>query len=341
MRIGRAVGAVLALWAGAEGERLVLDPPAGTRIVRVWSEYLRLELDTLEMTLDGQPVNVTFEELDFVQRRGLEFADVIERCTDGRLRAFERTYDTGELGFELEVDGQSMASVVGSNASAETRVRFEHDAEQDTYEREIVEGPLDPGALEGLAIEADLTALLPGGEVEEGATWTLEPEVLREFFAGGGELGFAPTQLSTGDLGVPGEVVLAGTFASLHELFLPGSELSGRAEARYAGIEKGLARIDLELELDVLAHAGAKFSTFAMSGWQSERTLDIEAEVEGKLRVLWNVAAKRLESALFRGEVALEAELSFPLRLRPDAAPVTFEGTYELAGEAEVELAVR
>ena len=342
MDLRRLVLAAAFLSVGGGGETLIFAPEKDARMVRVWSEGLRLGLDSLEMTLDGNEVGVSFEEVVFVQRRGFELTDVVAAATPDRLLEFERAYDTGELTFELEVDGATMASASGAHACAESRVRFAYDAEKEEYARELVDGALDPERLAGLGVALDLVGLLPEEEVEQGDTWRVDPELLREFFAAGGELGFAPGALTAAGLGVPNEVVLAGTFGSLHELFLPGSELAGKAEVKFEGVEEGLARLVLALELDVKAALDEKYASFALDGGDtSGRTLDVAAELEGELVVLWDSAANHLRSAKFRGELALESELAFPFRMQPDADPLDFEGSYELSGEVEAELAIR
>lgn len=332
---------VLAAGSAGRGERLAFAPAKEARLVRSWREGLRLELDAFDMKIDGNELGISFEELEFVERRGFEVTDRIAACADGRLLEFERAYDTGELAFELQVDSAAMAMASGAHACAESRVRFAYDAEEDEYARELLEGPLDTKLLGSLGVGFDLAGLLPPEEVEEGDTWHVDPELLREFFAAGGELGFAPGSLTATGLGVPNEVVLAGTLGSLHELFLPGSEVTGSVEAEYEGVEDGLARLVFTLELRITAPLDEKYASFALDGGDtSGRTLDVASELEGELVVRWDTAANHLRSAAFRGEVALEAELTFPYRARPDAEPLDFEGAYELSGEVEVDLVV-
>lgn len=334
--------AVFVLASAGGGDELRLAPVEDARLVRAWSEELRLELDALEMTLAGNEIAASFESVEFVERRAFELTDEIAAAAEGRLTQFERAYDAGELAFELEVDGTPRASASGAHACAGCRVRFEYDAEKDEYVRERIEGTLGAEQLEGLGVALDLAGLLPATEVEEGATWQVDPELLREFFAAGGELGFAPAVLSADDLGVPSEVVLAGTLGSPHELFLPESEIAGEVEAKYDGAEEGLARLVFTLELTVVAALDEKYSSFALDGGDtSGRTLDVAAELEGELVVLWDSTANHLRSAQFRGELALDSELAFPFRMQPDADPLDFEGSYELSGEVEVGLAVR
>lgn len=336
------VFAVALLGLGGSREELVFAPEPGARLVRAWSEGLRLELDGLDMKLGGHPLKVFFEEVEFTGRRGFEVVDEVGRCADRRLLAFERAFDTGEMRFEFQVDGTTMASAAGGHACAESRVRFEHDEETDAYERELVEGPMDAELLDGLGVDMDLAMLLPTEELAEGATYTLEPELLRTFFAAGGELVFAPSELTAEGLGVPNEVVLAASFGSLRELFLGARELDGKVDAKYEGHADGNARLVLTLDLALACELDAKYSAFSLDdGGPAERQLRLAAELEGELLLLWDTTAHHLNSAKFAGEVTMEGTMAFPFRPSPDADPLDFEGSYELSGEGEVELAIR
>jgi hypothetical protein len=330
------------LSVGSGGDELLLAPAKGARLERVWREELRLGLDGIDLQIAGTPLKVTFEEVEFVEHRGFEATDEVEACAEGRLTEFVRAFDAGEMRFELEIDGATMAKAEGENACTGSRVRFRKNDGSDSYEREHVEGPLDEELLDGLAIDMDLAALLPSKGAAVGAKYAVDSERLRALFAAGGELGFAPAHITAEGLGVPTEVVLAGALGSLHELFQPANPLDGRVEAEYASLADGVARLVLTLALTLEAELDAKYSTFSMDGADpSGRKLHVEAELEGELVLLWDTDANHLRSAKFEGDLSLESALRFPFRTSPDAAPLDFEGSLELSGKAEVELAIR
>jgi hypothetical protein len=224
-------------------------------------------------------------------------------------------------------------------------VRFVYDSEEERYTKERIEGEIDAELMDRLEPDLDLLEFLPAGEVEAGATWELDPEALRHFFAAGGDLGFEVTEAVAEMEGVvPREILVAGALGSLHELFAPGSELSGKVEASYAGEHESgseLARLELEIHVEARIDLGARLQLLLGEDvLPGHREFTVEGELEGRLVVLWNQARKHLGSARFEGEASLSGHLVFPVEIAEGHPALEFVGDYELAGEAEVELVV-
>lgn len=317
-------------------------PEEGSELERSWSEALDLEVDSLEETLDGNPVDVPFSSLVFQARRAFAVEDVLTAVEGGRATDLERTFGASSLEFDLRLDGEPLGHARGASPCEGSVVRFALDPETGEFERSLEEGGIEDERLARLEPDLDLSALLPAGEVEEGATWELEPLALRRFFAAGGDLGFEPTERKAEMSGVPPEILVAGALGSLHELFSVAEELTGKVEASYAGREESdgpaLARIELELEVAAEADLGERLCLLMDD--REERSFELSGEIEGKLVVLWDLESGHLRSARFEGDAALAGKLAFPMQVVADHPALRFVGAYELSGEAAVELEV-
>lgn len=336
-------GTLLALGGLAlAGGELVLAPAPDSEVTRRWSESLRLEVDSLDESLDGNAVDLPLGLIELAEQRSFAVDDTLARCEGGRPVELVRRYGGGALESSVTIDGQPVGTVTGASVLDGIAVRFRYDAEEDEILREAVEGSLDPALAERLALDLDLVDLLPRGAVEVDDAWTLEPDALRAFFAAGGDVGLQPAELRLDMSDAPVEVLLAGALASLHELFGPGAEISGEAEARYLGEDEddaALARIEVALDLLATNDLGERYRRSFREATEDTHGLTLSAEVEGTLAVLWDRSAGHLRSARFEGDVALEGEVSFPLNPSGERE-LAFVGQYELSGEATLELDV-
>jgi hypothetical protein len=333
---GVAVAVVFVL-----SDRIAFGPEPGTEIERRWTEELELEVDALEQTIGGNPVDLPFDALEFAARRSFVVADELAEVGEGRVTKLARTFSDSALALELTLDGQDLGSAEGAHACDGARVDFAWNDEEGRYERELGEGELDEERLEGLESDLDILGLLPSGELEPGATFEPELDGLRALFRAGGELGFTLSSIQLKRSDVPAELLVAGALGSLHELFAPGGELSGTLEGRYAGREgddEGLARLEYELDLDIAADLGERFRSFMREATPDSHALSLEVELEGELVVLWDLAAGLARSALFEGDVALTGHVRFLVQLAEGLPQQEFAGHYELSGEARVEL---
>lgn len=336
--LGRLAAVVAFLLAG---EGLVFAPEPGTELERRWSEALELEVDTIEHTLGGTPIELPFDAIGFTVRRAFELADELEAVAGGRATSLVRAFDSAELGFDLELDGETVGELTGQHACAGTELRFRWDEEKEAYTRERLAGELDSEALERLEPDLDLTALLPAGELEPGDTFEPPLAALRAFFRAGGDLGWHPESIRLTRDDVPPELLIAGALGTLSELLAPEAELTGRLEGTFDGSdeEDGTARLVYALDLELAADLGERFRAYMKDATETSHALELSAELEGELVLLWDVAARRPRSARFEGEVSIEGELTFPLHGAGDSAPQPFVGEYELSGTAVVELA--
>jgi hypothetical protein len=343
-----SVALACAALGGVLGE-LAFGPEPGTELERHWSERLRLEVDSLEETLGGNPVQFPSNQIEFDERRAFELVDELAKSEGGRPVDLTRHFSASSLALTLQLDDQSLGRVEGRDSCGKSVVRFVFEPEEERYVQKCVEGGLDDERLERLEPDLDLLEFLPAGEVEADTSWELDPEILRRFFSAGGDLGFQPTEMVPEMPGVPREVLAAGALGSLHELFGPDGELSGKVKGTYAGKQKEeggeevgeLARLEFELDLEIHADLGERFRSFVdESATASTHALRAEAEVEGRLVVLWDLARRHLRSARFEGDVNLAGHVVFPVQFVQGQEPLEFVGDYELSGEAEVELVI-
>jgi hypothetical protein len=343
-RAGCAGAAALTLGgAGREGDAFVFAPEAGTELERSWAESLELEVDSLEETLGGTPVDLPFAAIQFHTRRSFELTDVLEELAAGRPTQLLRRFAGSELAFELELDGESVGRTEGQHAcgAAGVAVRFAWDDEDGRYAAERVEGQLDDELLERLEPDLDLLGLLPAAPLEPHGDFQPELEAVRALFRAGGDLGYTLTRIQLDQAGAPAEVMVAGALGSLHELFAPGSELTGTFTGHYRGrdeAEAELARLEYELDLVVTADLGERFRSFMVEASPESHALELTAEIEGRIVLAFDLAARRPRSANFEGDVALQGHLVFPLRPPQGGEAQEFVGDYELSGEGRVEL---
>jgi hypothetical protein len=323
-------------------DQLRFGPEPGAEVTRRWSETLALEIDSLDETLGGNPIRLSFDRIELETRRAFEVADVLTRSADGRPLDLTRRYEASELGLQVEMDDRPLARASGSHDCDESAVRFVYEPDEERYTRERIEGDIDDERLEALEPDLELLSLLPAGEVELGATFELEPEALRTFFAAGGGLGFHTTERVAEDTGVPDEVIVAGVLGSFHELFGPAGELSGKVKGKFVSRDEDesgsvLARLEYQLRVKAEAELGERLRSLLEKDGAT-RDLRAEGELEGRLVVLWDETKKHLRSARYEGDASLAGHLVFPLELVDDQEPLEFTGDYELSGEAVVEL---
>ncbi|HEX6883233.1 MAG TPA: hypothetical protein VF530_07610 [Planctomycetota bacterium] len=332
--------AALAALVMGMGETFVLAPEPGTELERRWKEELELEIDTIEHTIGGTPVELPFDAIGFTVRRAFELEDELEAVAGGRATSLVRAFGSSELGFGLALDGEAVGELEGQHGCDGTELRFRWDEEEEVYARERIAGELDDEALARLEPDLDLTALLPEGELDPGATFEPPLEALRAFFRAGGDLGWHPEHIRLTRSDVPPELLIAGALGTLSELFTPEAELTGRLEGRFEGTDEdeGTARLVYALDLELAADLGERFRAYMKEATEVSHALELTAELEGELVLLWDVAGRRPRSARFEGEVAMEGELTFPLHGVEGGVPQPFVGEYELSGTVVVEL---
>jgi len=76
---------------------LRFGPAPGTALAKRWSEELRLELDSFEETLGGNPVEVPFDRVEFTTQREFELADEYVRLSAERVEELERAFESSSV----------------------------------------------------------------------------------------------------------------------------------------------------------------------------------------------------------------------------------------------------
>jgi hypothetical protein len=330
---------------GGPLDELSLAPEPGTVVTRTWSESLELVIDALDETLDGQPTDLPLGEIEIEERRTFVLEDELVECSEGRPVEILRRIDEGTLESSVQLGGQPVGTVRGGSGLADAELHFHLAPEEEVYtctldgeelEREVA-GTLDP--------DLDLIGLLPADATEVGATWEPGAPDVARLFAAGGEMGFVPTEVEIEMSGAPVEVLLASALGSLHELFGPGAEVTGRAEARRLEDRTdddgtALACVAIELSLESEIDLGERFRRCFREASPDSHGLTLAGEVEGEIELLWDRSAHHLRAARFEGDVALEGRVQFPVQPSGARNALDFVGDYELSGEATVELTV-
>ena len=288
------------------GDTLTRREAAGQSVTRTFSFETELELLDSTMSVDGEEQENPFAgEMEHVTTRSLNLVvvDTVRAAEDGEATAFTRAFETieGHSSMSMSMpmmDAMESESDESSELEGQTVVFTQGD---DGFEASYPEDQGgDEDLLEGLDARLDLGQLLPEGEVEEGATWEVDPGLLELLRSPGGDLHLE------GD-----EDVMAMGMTPDPE----GFEYDGEIIAEYSGTRevggRELAVISLKVDLGSTTDLTELVQNQELPEDLPEGAVmpDIDSLIqgtwaEGEGEALWDVEAGRLHSL----ELELEVE---------------------------------
>ena len=237
------VFAVSASILGLAAARLATRYEAEQRLQSRFETTLELETERRVAGGEGGGPSSSSSRLELEE----EHVDRVREVEEGRPKLVERSFEklagrveveAGERSFDVELE-TPMAGVV---------LALER-GEGGAVEAKAIEGSAPDGSLEGHALELALDALLPQGEVEEGATWDLSSEAIRRALRV--DHAQALYRMPAPEEGGQGGGRRRGGFGGGDLRLLAQAEWKGKAKLVAIDEEVGgarAARIELELE---------------------------------------------------------------------------------------------
>ncbi len=290
--------AALTLLPATLEEAPALEWTAGSALTRTLAFNLELVLEDASVIVDGEEMDAPL--LDVVQTiEGSEtLIDTPIEVEDGRAVLLSRTFESTGLSVAVEAEGEPDETDQETDLDGRT-VLFRYDADDEEYSVEYSEDDADgdEDALEELVFDIDLRQLLPEDDVEEGDTWSIDPELLSYLTDPGGGLSYEDDE----------EEEDQGREAAMEEMY---DNVDGDFEMTYIGeIEEddrtlfvvGLA-VDVEGSTSWEEEIDTSDAPFEIEGMK-ETTVTMAFELEGELA--WDTSTGHLIRLDIEGEVTI------------------------------------
>jgi len=302
----------------ARNTEVGFGPSAGTAISMTFENEMEISLDEMTMLMSGQEMDGGGMSMDTTASTRLSVTDVYAEVGDGRPTKLVRTFD--EIGAQTAMTGSHPMMGEMSQESEGTSeleglsVVFTWDADEEEYSVAFADDSSgDDELLEGLEEALDMRAVLPDGEVAEGDSWEVDPQVIRTLLAPGGS-----TKV---ELESDGEGGMGGPQPSPNEFL---GELEGEVTAQFTGTRaaddgRNVGAISLTIEVSS-ARDMADFMADMMEdmpeqpGMEMEfNSMDYEFTFEGEGVLLWDLEAGVLHSMEISGEVSQTVDTSMSI----------------------------
>mgnify|MGYP003572279695 CR=1 FL=1 len=345
--------AVPVLWtSSAPATRIAFAPEEGTTVVKTFSETTEMTLDEMSLSMNGQELDPSMMgEFEMSSNLSMtkQLTDEYISIGGGRAKKLRRTFDSlsnessmsqstmmgdqdVDLSGESELEGLTVVFTLDPETD-EISVAFDGDEEHDAE------------LLDGLEEDMDMRALLPTGEVEEGASWELDPSSLLTVFAPGGDLQILPDMEEFGDMG--------GGPNPSNDLSQILGDIDGTATATFTGTrdEDGTNVAVIEFEFDI---SSAKDMTEIVASMMEDPDLpdeldgveievsavDVELQYEGKGKLLWSMEQGRMHSFEFTGDMTVTTDMAMAMTGTPmgdmeQEVMIEMTGSTTLTGSVE------
>ena len=306
--------------------RLEYSPTKGNEIEKSFSGEFTVYIEALDVTMNGQASPLSMDEMDPSEREGtftynLDVLDVFSDVADGRATELVRTYNAIEGSAEGggETEEGSFDDLVGQT------VQFVWDEETEQYDRSVLDedADLEEDLVQSLAVEIDMSGLLPENEVAVGDTWEVPGEMMAGLLVPGIDFKSAANIDNEAVAEIPGEIMDA-LRVSMEEAIIECkySELSGDGDDESAVIAFTMTA-EVSLDLGEVMASQMDEAAAQMEMEMDEFTVDLSLELTGEM--LWNVKGHRFNSYEMNGEIALDAYMTMSMG----------GGQMEIEGEAE------
>lgn len=321
---------LLVLSGGPPGnlDEIAFRAEEGTVLTRTFEARAELELGGMEFWVDGEEIETDAElpeyEIESLER--IVVTDEILEAEDGRPTDLLRTFD--ELLQESTYwIGDNEVETTSASALQGRTVRFYWDDDDEDYvvEANDDEDELEERTLEWLAEDMDLRLALPGGDVEEGDEWEIDPAAYLTLMWPGGLLDFVDE----------GETEKDADQREMNEEIIENLEGSGSATLEELREEDGVRVAVLSVEFEIETWADADIEVEDLPDIELEIT--IERSVGGE--ILWDLDHGHLFSAIFEADTKLVRSESRTVETEDGEIDLetvqTFEGTIEYTTEVE------
>jgi hypothetical protein len=298
--------------ARAAGDKLIFAVAPGSKVLKRVNISHELRIDNMGKVLDDSPFVSDNTGGWITSTITISYLDEFRRTTENRPLEFVRTIREARNEVKATVtrsSGETQPESSGSRSPLRKQsVAFQWIEEERDWSRCYEKIEADEPWLAALRGEFELLALLPAGEVEPGATWTIDPVATRTVFAPGGNLQMTPTGGSL--FGRLVEVGVGGDFADFYQ------PAGGSVEAVYRGrrdVPEGDGGATLsvgvvELTFNIVSHADRADLYFRAMPAEERREfarleeVPVDYTFTGKGELLWDLARSRAHSLVVEGQ---------------------------------------
>lgn len=332
---------------GTRGAEVSYHPEKGSTASKTVEMQSEISLDEFTITQNGQEVDPSMigdMEVDVSTTVTISVTDeyvAVERGSHPTklIRTYDKLSTKSTYSGSNPMTGPMNDEMDGSSELEGLRVEFTWDDDLGDFVAAFAEDSGgDEELLENLTEDIDLRDFLPSGEVDEGATWDIDPNELREVFVPGGHVKI--------ELETSGDMQMGGTQPSPADFL---GDFEGEVTAEFAGIrEEGGVKVavikiaaDVSTAKDMTSFAEEMMSEAeGMEGMEmSIESMDIEWEFEGKGELLWNVEQGMIYAFDISGEISQTIDTSVSLSVQGMDMEVeqsmVFSGTQSLALSTE------
>lgn len=337
-----AVPALLFL-SSPDAERFAFTPEAGTAVRRTWVTEHVLTSDRMAL-VQGEKERLFAGEMLVRSKQTLDVVDSILSVENGRATSFRRSFDTVNRTAEISMVGANEFSSDATSPLEGTSVMFTWSPGEGDYGRYFDAKEVEEHHLAGLRADLDARALLPSGEVEPGATWSIEPAVLRDVLAHGGAIEFKEPEGAADPImrslrnGVGGGLdrAFGGTSRGTATMtFERIEEEEGRriailglhASVTYSSdlvehVRREMLKEDRERRLHYEeAKLSVRFEGLGVLRWDLAANEVLDLKVSGREMVIFNIAQRSLDDGaaeeLQRQEMTMSGSISVNLTSAP------------------------
>lgn len=340
---GTALAATHAPSRPAAEDKLVFDPKVPSKVTKDFVVEHHLALQTLKLEDNGVEQLIQ-RGLNLDTKLTVRTVDQYLGCAGGRPTILRRLIDDANLHVDVTFREGSGSDKVGTDA-IDAKSPFEGIStvftwipEENGYGRFYDEREGDEEFLPNLAEDLDLRALLPGKAVSPGDEWKIEPALLMDWVAPGGDI---PMQFSRKKDDRFVRTLTLGVGGGLSLVF--GGEVKGTISARYdrretqgdASLAVIALSVDVQTDRDQTLIAQNMISPEELLDGVLVRRSAVKWKMKGEGTARWNMTANRFESLELAGgeEVAYDLELS-TARGGKSLQNMVFSGGIRVTGQA-------
>jgi len=293
--------AVLLCLEPQQEQALVFAPRERSRVAK--QADFSIEFHTLVLEVDGEE----FENLDWTPlglRTKAKFKDTYVELAEGRPSELWREFESLSGTWDEPSQRQDIG---GFHALSGCKVGYVWSPQTQAFTCSLKEGKAPDVRVEDLVEDLDLRGFLPGEAVKAGSKWTARGKPVMDALLGATEFGLA---------GITAEHELEAT---LHKFFLrPLRELGNQQvefECRRID-DDGLAPEQVGIDLRQLQKFQLQIADQVNEYLRATTSWDLRVDcfqldwdVDGKGRLVWNCAEKRFENFDFKAKVGLDMKI--------------------------------
>lgn len=288
-------------------EDLGFHPKSDTEVKKDLRIDAELKVDKVEITVNGEstpPDDMGFEQEPTKAALRVTATDRYVQAKEGRPTDLHRSFDALELEFETKDHRESAEKF---DALEGKTVRFQWNADTDSYEKSLKDGKGDEALLEPLSEDMDARLLLPPKKVTEGDAWDVPGSKLLPLFLPGGLPGPIGSGSDKEELGTILEE-LRTSFAKVQDDL--------KLQCKYKGArEEGGVKVG-EIEFNFTTRGKADIShlietliSMEEDGIQPDADANADFELQGSGVALWNVGEGRIQSLTMQTEAGIDIDV--------------------------------